>query len=789
MSRPATLAVVGAGLAMLAYCALELRLGTDITRFMPDGSRSELAQVSARLSDSAFTRTMIVSVGASELQTALAAARDLAAVLRAHPQVAWVRSALDETQLRDLYELYFPRRYYFLSDDVDAIPALVDDAALRQKARHWKRRLASPAATFFEPLVAADPLGSFEGLVENLRSDEPALRVEQGQLVTSDGRHAIVLAATRGSAFDSGVQGPLLADLDAAIAEAAARHGDDLAVEISAASRFAVSAERSIKRDVYWVGACSFLGVATLFVAFVGSLRGFLIVSIPPLSGILVATTVGLLVFGSLDGLTMAFGASLMGIAIDYSNHLLIHHGLSPGEAGAETARRLRPSLVLGALTTVASLAGLALTAFPAFREMSFFASVGVLAALVVSLTILPPLLERAPPLPARSRRAAAVMAGALQRLERLPRGLLAAAACAGLLLGLAIPGLRWSDDMTRLARFDPELIKEDRRVRARVARLDTGRFVIGLAPTAQEAVALNDRVHRRLARAIAEGALEGSRSLHRVLWSEELQRANWERIASDRQLAARVERIFAEEGFRPGAFGEFASFLEEGPPPPLSLADLRASPLADLLAPFVVPLGDGVAVVTYLRGVHDLDRVSGALDGLPGVHLLDQRTFVDDIYREFRQTTLEQMLVGGGLVLLLLLVRYRAWRPVLASFLPSAVVAVAVLGTLSLSGVSANLLHVMSLVMVMGMGVDYGVFLVDSRDQAGAAGATMLSLLMSCLTTAFVFGTLVISAQPALRAIGVTTGVGVLLSYALAPLALAAVGLARPTRAGRSRR
>ena len=43
------------------------------------------------------------------------------------------------------------------------------------------------------------------------------------------------------------------------------------------------------------------------------------------------------------------------------------------------------------------------------------------------------------------------------------------------------------------------------------------------------------------------------------------------------------------------------------------------------------------------------------------------------------------------------------------------------------------------------------------------------------------VFGTLALSSQPSLRAIGLTTGIGILLSYLLAPVTLVAVGLAGP--------
>lgn len=185
------------------------------------------------------------------------------------------------------------------------------------------------------------------------------------------------------------------------------------------------------------------------------------------------------------------------------------------------------------------------------------------------------------------------------------------------------------------------------------------------------------------------------------------------------------------------------------------------------------MPLGDQVGALTYLRGVEDADAIAAALEGLPGVFLFDQRTFIDEIYGAFRETTLQQMLVGSGLVVLALLVRYRRLRPALAAFLPSGLVALLLLEGFALTGTGTNLFHVMSLVMVMGMGVDYGVFVVDGARSRDGLRATALSLLVACLTTVFVFGTLALSDQPALRAIGVTTGAGILLSLALAPIAL----------------
>jgi predicted exporter len=784
VTRRSGLALAATALALVVYCAFNLRVGTNVTHFMPDDSPSELARVSTQLTDSTFTRTMVLSIDSQDLAVSIAAAKELSAILAEHPEVAWVRGGIDESQLEDVFGLYFPRRMLFLSDRPESeVPALFEASALQESARELKRQLASPAATLLTQIAPQDPLLRFRAIAERFRQDDSTLEMRSGQFVTSDGRYAILMLGTHHSAFASGAQMPFLADLESAFEGIASRRGSGLKIEMSGANRYAVAAERSMKADIYKIGACPFLGVAALFFAFVGGWRSFLIVSVPPAAGILVATSVGLAAFGNLDGITMAFGASLMGIAIDYSNHVLIHQRLDPGRHTAqETARKLRPSLTLGAATTVASFGGLAITAFPAFREMSFFAAVGVVTALFASLIPLPALIRFAPELPERSSRVAAWLGHALERLEAAPRALLLLPLALLPLAGLALTELEWEEDMSKLTTFPQEMLVEGERVRDRIARMESGIFAIGIASDDAAALALNDQIHVRLQAAVAAGELGGARSLHGILWSESLQRRNWE-LASVAGNYARLDAAFAAEGFRPGAFGAFGDMLSGPAPEPLRLADLKTSPLSDLLTPFIFPLGEGLAVVSYLRGMTEQGAIAARLGDLEGVHILDQRSFVNDIFGEFRVKTLQQMAIGALLVGAILALRYRAWRPTLAAFLPSVTVAILLLAILSLLGVRPNLMHAMSLIMVMGMGVDYGVFLVDSAGDREALGATMLSLMMSCLTTMFVFGTLAISSQPVLRAIGLTTGIGILLSYLLAPVTLVALRLAGSRR------
>ena len=103
--------LAAAVVVMATYCAFHLRLESDLTHFMPEGSHSELAAISRHLADSQLTRTMVLTIEAEKVRTAIAAAKELATRLRASPEVAWVRHGFDPRQLEALYQLYFPRRH------------------------------------------------------------------------------------------------------------------------------------------------------------------------------------------------------------------------------------------------------------------------------------------------------------------------------------------------------------------------------------------------------------------------------------------------------------------------------------------------------------------------------------------------------------------------------------------------------------------------------------------------------------------------------------------------------
>jgi predicted exporter len=292
--------------------------------------------------------------------------------------------------------------------------------------------------------------------------------------------------------------------------------------------------------------------------------------------------------------------------------------------------------------------------------------------------------------------------------------------------------------------------------------------MVVALGADDEAALQANDAVAERLAGVRDAGALDAFRSLHSFVWSRALQERNWAALAAQPQLADDMLAALEAEDFRSAAFALFFDALRGSAPQPLTMDDLLASPLAEAVLPHRVTLDGKVAVLTLLRGVRDPAVLVAALQGVPGVRYFDNEIFARSLYARHRTRSIELVGIGTAAVLVLLLLRYRTVGRALAAGAPGILGAIAALGVIAASGTPLNILHLLGLVLVLSLGADYGIFLVESDRDDPEDAASLLSVSLAALTTLFSFGLLSLSSFPALRSLGVATGIGVAVSPAL---------------------
>jgi predicted exporter len=290
-------------------------------------------------------------------------------------------------------------------------------------------------------------------------------------------------------------------------------------------------------------------------------------------------------------------------------------------------------------------------------------------------------------------------------------------------------------------------------------------------------------------------GDLGGWQNIASLLPSQRTQQQVAD-VLRDPQLKPRLSAVLEEQGFKVDIFQPFfkkqsnRAPSQPKPPTPLTYRDLSDSNLAALVRPFRVQLPGKTAFVTFLRDVQNPKALGANIAHVPGATFIDQGALMTSVSESYRKRMVQLLVLGLLLVWLTLLVRYRNLRTSLAAFAPALLSAGVTVFVLFLLGLPLSLLGLTALLMILSIGVDYGVFLTESvHEQAnqpsGSLHATLAGLFVAWFSTVFGFGVLALSQQPALRIIGVVAGIGVTSALLLAPTALT---LLRPSAATRRR-
>ena len=101
---------------------------------------------------------------------------------------------------------------------------------------------------------------------------------------------------------------------------------------------------------------------------------------------------------------------------------------------------------------------------------------------------------------------------------------------------------------------------------------------------------------------------------------------------------------------------------------------------------------------------------------------------------------------------------RWNTWRVVL----PPLFAATATLGLMTMIEGGFNLFHVMALILIIGIGLDTGIFLYETS----GATHTWLAVSLSVFTSLLAFGLLALSKTPVLYHFGLTVLIGLLLVW-----------------------
>lgn len=718
-------ALLGAGL-------WRLDLSYDLGLFLPAPVTDEQRILVERLGESPGSRFVLVAVPDDAARV-----RGLLQRLEDTPGVERVLSDLAPTPERPPEPLW---RHRYLLADMDWSAAGLEATLAERLAE-----LGLGADPAYERLVARDPALVSLDLLEALAPgmDQP--------WTMADGRRVLV-AVTEAPAFRLEDQAQALAGIRRAVEGSfdMGMSGPGGAL-ISGAGVFGVELRDTIRQEATWRSIWASLAIATVLLLVYRRPAILVLAALPLGAGLAAGVAAVALVYGQVHGITLAFGFTLLGVAIDYPLHFLSRARL---QAPAAALSATWPTLRLSALSTGLAYAALMAGGAQGMAQLGLFSAAGVIAAATTTRYVLPWLLPPRAPNPTMQQ--AETDGRAAPRRGYGVVALLAVAAVAVAVLTPARPW--WESNLAALSPIPAERLAEQGRLRQATGAPNI-RYLVAVRHAERERV-LGDSVtvNAALRDAEALGLIEGFGDVTPLLPPETTQVERRDAIPARPALEAALAQATAGGPFSPAAFEGFLDDAEASRDlAPLAPADYVDTPLEGSLgqALYQAPSGAWTALAT-LRGTPDVAGLERHLqDRAPGALLVDLRSASEDLVNDYRQRTL--VVLGAVLVLIAALLTWRV-QPARAAWTLGLVLACVGLTAAALRAAAGplDLYHLTGLLLVAGIGLDYALFL--GKEDGRAAGHAVFACMAS---TVAAFGILATSAIPALHSLGSAVALG----------------------------
>ena len=655
---------------------------------------------------------------------------------------------------------------YARMDSLLATPGFVNE-----KMAENQRSFYSMASSFSAQYMRSDPLGLFSPVLQRLEALNPATksRVEDGFLLTADGRTGVVLFNSPFGGSESGKNAQLIDLTDTVKARTAAQF-PDIRIFSTGGPEVAVGNAARIKKDSFLA-----LAIAALLICIVLwlSYKRFadvfwILVSI--LAGALFALGIIALFKSTVSLIVLGIGSMIIGIAVNYPLHYVDHLKYQPDKRKA-LADQVNP-LLTGNITTVGAFLSMLLLKAEALHDFGFIGAMMLVGTILFVLVFLPVLV------PSASRPRNTLKLDFDRHIHLSPKG--RKWVFAGFLVLTAVfwwlgRGISFDADMHHINYMTPEQERGFAILEETGASADGSStvYVVASGKTAEEALQRNEAIAPLIEGATGLGAFLPSKqeqSVRIARWNAFLEAHPY---LSDQIIDAGLRTDFTAHAFQPFFDVLDTDWEVQGP--------LYFNPILRTLGQSMFLKGNyKIQLVNYLH-TNDLEGTKAALRArLPEGAFCFSMDDVSGTLARLLSEDFDRVGLLCSLIVFLFLWLSLGLEMGVTAFLPLVVGWIWILGTMRLFGLQFNIVNIILAAFIFGQGDDYSIFITEGLMYEYATGKKILrsfknAVVLSALIMFIGIGALVVAKHPALRSLAWVTVVGMLavvaMAYYLPPL------------------
>lgn len=753
--------------AVAAFVVARARYTTDLSAFLPESPTATQRLLVDQLRDGLASRLIIVAIEGTDSQVRARISMAMARQLRADPQFVAISNGESAGTDRDRALLFGHR--YLLSESVT--PERFTAEGLHEAIQDTVDLLASPAGLLAKSLLPHDPTGEMVQIFGQLAGGATP-RTADGVWVSGDGKRALLVAQTRALGSDTDGQERAVTAVRAAFA---ASRPPGASLVMSGPGVFAVNSRANIIKEVTRLSILSTVVIVALLLAVYRSVTTLVLGLVPVASGALAGIAAVALGVGVVHGITLGFGITLIGEAVDYSIYLFIQ-----SRQGADWERSVWPTIRLGMLTSVFGFASLLPSGFAGLKQLGIYSIGGLVAAALVTRFVLPHWLPRG-----FAIRDVSPMGASASRLLQRAHG---APVIVGVLAAVAVVVLYlhrdtlWNRELSALSPVSLADQDLDAQLRVDIHAPDVRYLVVVTAPDEEAALEATEKVATRLNTLIDQDVIGGFDSPSHYLPSQALQHARQASLPAGDELRTRLQAALRDLPVSANRLEPFlADVAAARTQPLLTRTDLDNTSLASGFDALMTHGRQGWVALLPLRAsasnpsyIDDRPVVKAVAEAAPArAMVLDIKGEADSLYSTYLAEAVRLSLAGFAAIVILLGLALRSPMRVVRVVTPLALAVLVVAGGFALMGRQLTLLHVIGMLLIVAVGSNYALFF-DRRSadtHLGSVPLTLASLLVANVATVVSFGILAFSTVPVLTALGSTVAPGALLALIFSAL------------------
>ncbi|MCK5727620.1 MAG: MMPL family transporter [Methylococcales bacterium] len=742
---------------LCVFTAFNLDFKTDISTFFMVGDKAEEQGLANEIQSGTLSKRYILSIGSPKTipnkQFIDALTHDFKRIEGVND--VWISNETQGiiTSVSSIYRHYGTQLYS--RDPQHDLPLIFTPENLQRRAEGLKMGLLSPQSGFIKKILKYDPLLLSLTGFKNL-SKQFNHRFKQNQHYQS------LILETKNSGTDFNHQLSVQEHIQAIFNQHKKNNNESLVLEMTGVPVFSVSIQKRMQNEITLISILSSIALTVLFFILFRSFKVLFWIASLLIAVICCALLMTQLIFGFVHGMTIAIGTTLVGICIDYPIHALVHGQAFSLKKRLSILKKIFPSLLLGAITTLIGYFALGLSGYPGFQQVAVYTSTGILVSLVLTRYLLPYLINGIE-LKSVQFKLATLWLIACQRWHKPLLILLILVSFGSLYL---LDRLTWMQDLQELTPELNALKATDKKIRDRMISIEPGRFIMVKGISLEQVLQRSEQVYLQLDQLKQQHHLTDYFGLYPWLLSKQQQQLNSYLFhkAFTEETLKQWQSALKSQGLSVDRLGR----LNYSQTDSLSLDHLLKTPLKRLLKHQIIQHKQQFFLMIWL-GEHNTTVLEKLFLSNDEAHYFSQRDMLNNMAIKYQQRAQLMLLAGLSIIALLLIFRYKSLKKALITLAPACLSALIILGLWALQGVSISFLHLVGFLLVIAICVDYGIFFQENRGKN--IHLTYQAMTASMLTSALTFGCLIMAETTTLKILAQVVTSGIILGFLFCPL------------------